>query len=61
MVKGTVEVTRKLIGMESRHPLAETACSVGLVHLVDPKLALYLVDEINKHIGVHKVKKGFNG
>ena len=44
MVKGTVELTGKLVGVESRHPLAETARSVGLVHLVDPKLTLHLVD-----------------
>ena len=53
MVKGTVELTVKLVGMESRHPLAETARSVALVHLVDPKLALHLVDEIDKRVGVH--------
>jgi hypothetical protein len=61
MVKGTVELTGKLVGMESRHPLAETARSVGLVHLVDPKLALHLVGEINKRVGVHNVREGFNG
>jgi hypothetical protein len=61
MVKGTVEFTGKLVGMESRHPLAEKARSVGLIHLVDPKLALHLVDEIDKRIGVHNIREGFNG
>ncbi len=42
-------------------PLAETARSVDLVHLVDPKLALHLVDEIDKRVGVHNVREGFNG
>ena len=60
MAKGTVELTGKLVGMESRHPLAETARSVGLIHLVDPKLALHLVDEIDKRVGVHNVREGFN-
>jgi len=41
--------------------VAETARSVGLVHLVDPKLALHLVDEIYKRVGVHNVREGFNG
>jgi hypothetical protein len=26
---------------------------MGLVHLINPKLALHLVDEIYKRIGVH--------
>jgi hypothetical protein len=33
---------------------------MGLIHLIDPKLALYLVDEINKSISVYKVREGFN-
>ena len=61
MVKVTVELTWKLVRMESRHPLAETACSVGLVHFVDPKLTLHLVDKIDKRIGVHNVREGING
>lgn len=50
--------------MESRNPLAETACSVGFVHLILPTLALHLVDDINKRIGFHGItvsKGGFNG
>lgn len=57
MVKGTVELTRKLVGMESRHPLADKARPVGLVHLVDPKLSLRLVDEIDKRVGVHDTRE----
>jgi hypothetical protein len=57
MVKGTDKLTRKLVGMESRHPLAETSRSVGLVHLVNPKLTLHLMDDVNKRVGVHNVKK----
>ena len=60
MVKGTVELTGKLVRVECRHLLAETARSVGLVHLVDPKLALRLVDEIDKRVGIHNVREGFN-
>lgn len=47
--------------MESRHPLAKTACHVGLIHLVNPKLVLRHVDEIEERVGVHNVKTGFNG
>lgn len=60
-MKGTVELIGKLVRIESRHLLVETACSVGLVHLVDLKLALHLVDEINKHVSVYNVREGFNG
>lgn len=58
MVKGAVKLTGKLIEMESQYPLAETIHSIGLVHLLNPKLALHFVDEIDKHIGVHNVRKG---
>lgn len=47
--------------MESRYPLAETARSVGFVRLVNPKLALHLVDEIDERVGVHNIGEGFNG
>jgi hypothetical protein len=33
-------VCEKVISMERRHPLAKTACHVGLIHIVNPKLAL---------------------
>jgi hypothetical protein len=36
MVKGTIELTGELVGMENRHPRAETACTLGIVHLVNP-------------------------
>ncbi|GMF72050.1 unnamed protein product [Aspergillus oryzae] len=58
MVKGAVKLTGKLIEMESQYPLADTIHSIGLVHLLNPKLALHFVDEIDKHIGVHNVRKG---
>jgi hypothetical protein len=47
--------------MESRHLLVETARFISLVHLIDLKLALYLVDEIDKRISVYNVKEGLNG
>jgi hypothetical protein len=34
---------------------------VSLVHLVDPKLALHLVDDIDKRVGVHNVRECLNG
>ncbi|WEW59264.1 hypothetical protein PRK78_004733 [Emydomyces testavorans] len=49
-MKDTVELTGKLVMMESRHPLAESARPMGLVHLVNPKLSLHLVDEIDKRV-----------
>jgi len=61
MVKGTVKLAGKLVGVECRHPRAETSQTVGLVHLVNPKLALHLVDKIDKRVGVHNVKEGSNG
>lgn len=53
MVKGAIQLTGKLFGMKTRHPAAEMTCSVGFVHLVDPELALHLVIEIDKCVGIH--------
>lgn len=44
MVKGTVEFTWKLVGMDRQPPLAETARPVGFVLLVEPDFALHLED-----------------
>ena len=33
---------------------------MGLVYLINLKLALYLVDEINKRISVHNIRESFN-
>lgn len=61
MVKGTVKFTGKLVRMESRRLLAETPRYERLVYLVNPKLALHLMDEIDKRIDVHNVREDFNG
>jgi hypothetical protein len=45
--------------MEWRYPLAEAASPMGLVHFVDPKLTLHLVDEIDKYVGFHNVNEVF--
>jgi hypothetical protein len=60
IVKGTVKLTGKLVRMKCQHSLAETACSVGLVHLVDPKLALYFMDKIDKRVGIYNAREDFN-
>ncbi|KAJ6189692.1 hypothetical protein N7519_004600 [Penicillium mononematosum] len=61
MVKRTVKYAGKLLWMKSRHPRAKAAYSVGLVYLVNPKLALHHVNEIEKHVGFHNVKAGCDG
>lgn len=53
-MEGAIEHTGKLIWMESRHPGAQTAYSVGFIHLVDPKLALRQVDKIKRRVDVHE-------
>jgi hypothetical protein len=58
MVKGTIELTEKLVGMESRYPPAETPCALGFVRFVDPELAAHLLDKIVNFVGVHR--EGFN-
>lgn len=56
-MKGTVELTGKLVRMESGHPFTEKALPVGFVHLVDPKLALHLVGKIENGVGIHDFKR----
>jgi hypothetical protein len=58
IVKGIIELIGKLIKMESRNLLIKTACFISLVHLIDLKLALHLINETNKRNSVYKVKKG---
>lgn len=43
---------------EGRYPLGEKFCA-PLVHLVDPKLRLYLVDEFDALVNVHDGGGGF--
>lgn len=43
--------------MKNRHQLTELVGSMGLVHLVDPDLALYFVDYVDKHVGVHGISE----
>lgn len=61
IVRGPAKWTEKPVWVKSRHPLVETVCSMGLVHLVYPKMVLHLVDKIDKRVSVRNVREGFNG
>jgi hypothetical protein len=60
IVKGIIELIKKLIRIESRYLLIEITRSMSLIYLINPKLALYLVDEINKYISIYNIRESFN-
>ena len=60
IIKGIIELIRKLIRIESRYSLVEITSSIGFIYLIDLKLALYLIDEINKRISIYNTRESFN-
>ena len=59
MEKVALDLTAESIGMEGRNPLGEKLYT-PLVHLVDPKLRLYLVNEFDALVNVHNGGGGFS-
>jgi hypothetical protein len=52
IVKGTVKHTRKVIWMESRHPLAKTACDVTAWMVRFPRFGMVCEDYIDEKVAM---------
>jgi hypothetical protein len=46
--------------IENRNLLIKTVHFISLVYFINPKLALYLINEINKYINIYNIRKDLN-